>query len=270
MRFNHLPTIGIFAALLWGNLAQAALHDRGNGLIYDDILGVTWLQDANLAASETFGVSGIRDDGSFESCRDVGPWLHAMRNAHYKGYNDWRLPKNSFPVNGHTYQNDLSYDGSTDNAYNIGVPGSAYPDSKAYPLAHLFYRSLGNQGWYDLNGDRNVQGCPDDTNGCLRNTGPFINMQPGIYIDSDEFCDAIIGVPPPLFMLTFDFRTGQQSFFSTAMVPPLPPKPFVLPYRFGDVKGFRHVPTLSPWLLGAMAGLLLVLGGYRLRRRSSR
>ncbi|NNF16437.1 MAG: hypothetical protein HKN70_06795 [Gammaproteobacteria bacterium] len=27
----------------------AALHDRGNGLIYDDVLDITWLQDANYA-----------------------------------------------------------------------------------------------------------------------------------------------------------------------------------------------------------------------------
>jgi len=39
--------------------AQAALFDRGGGLIYDDVLDITWLQDANLAASNTFGVGGI-------------------------------------------------------------------------------------------------------------------------------------------------------------------------------------------------------------------
>ena len=29
--------------------SQAALYDRGNGLIYDDVLDITWLQDANYA-----------------------------------------------------------------------------------------------------------------------------------------------------------------------------------------------------------------------------
>ena len=28
---------------------NAALYDRGNGLIYDDVLDITWLQDANYA-----------------------------------------------------------------------------------------------------------------------------------------------------------------------------------------------------------------------------
>ena len=32
----------------------AALHDRGSGLIYDDVLNITWLQDANYA--KTSGV----------------------------------------------------------------------------------------------------------------------------------------------------------------------------------------------------------------------
>jgi len=31
----------------------AELYDRGNGLIYDDVLNVTWLQDANYAPMAT-------------------------------------------------------------------------------------------------------------------------------------------------------------------------------------------------------------------------
>jgi hypothetical protein len=31
--------------------AQAALHDRGGGLVYDDVLNVTWLADANYAGT---------------------------------------------------------------------------------------------------------------------------------------------------------------------------------------------------------------------------
>lgn len=33
---------------MWGR-ARATLIDRGSGLIYDDVLDVTWLQDANYA-----------------------------------------------------------------------------------------------------------------------------------------------------------------------------------------------------------------------------
>jgi hypothetical protein len=44
------------AFLLIAPSADATLYDRGGGLIYDKDLNITWLQDANLAATETFGV----------------------------------------------------------------------------------------------------------------------------------------------------------------------------------------------------------------------
>ncbi|MFC1857036.1 hypothetical protein ACFL9U_03300 [Thermodesulfobacteriota bacterium] len=37
---------------------KAQLWDRGGGLIYDDILNVTWLQDANYARSSGYDVDG--------------------------------------------------------------------------------------------------------------------------------------------------------------------------------------------------------------------
>ena len=36
--------------------AHASLIDRGNGLLYDNVLNVTWLQDANYA--HTSGYAG--------------------------------------------------------------------------------------------------------------------------------------------------------------------------------------------------------------------
>ncbi len=36
---------------------QAATFDRGNGLIYDDVLDITWLQNANLSG-QTFNWQG--------------------------------------------------------------------------------------------------------------------------------------------------------------------------------------------------------------------
>ena len=53
---------GIAIYILEANTASAALTDRGGGLIYDDVLNVTWLQNANLSASESFGVAGILSD----------------------------------------------------------------------------------------------------------------------------------------------------------------------------------------------------------------
>lgn len=54
---------------------SATLIDRGNGLIYDDVLDITWLQDANLDGLKT----GF----------DAVAWADTLV---YEGYDDWRLP----------------------------------------------------------------------------------------------------------------------------------------------------------------------------------
>jgi hypothetical protein len=40
------------AGLLSSGAAQATLVDRGGGLFYDNVLNVTWLQDANYANTQ--------------------------------------------------------------------------------------------------------------------------------------------------------------------------------------------------------------------------
>ena len=36
--------------------ANAALIDRGNGLIYDSYLNITWLQDANYSVTSGYSI----------------------------------------------------------------------------------------------------------------------------------------------------------------------------------------------------------------------
>jgi len=55
---------------------HAALIDRGNGLIYDTDLDITWLQDAN------YTVTAMTWDGAMA-------WANTFV---YQGYSDWRLP----------------------------------------------------------------------------------------------------------------------------------------------------------------------------------
>jgi hypothetical protein len=69
-------------ALMMGN-AQAALFDRGGGMIYDDALNITWLQDANYAQT-----SGYDSDGAM-NWATAGAWADGLS---YGGYDDWRLP----------------------------------------------------------------------------------------------------------------------------------------------------------------------------------
>ena len=77
----------IFLLLLSFN-ATAALYDRGNGLIYDDVLDITWLQDANYAKT-----SGHDADGAMT-------WFEAniwANNLVYQGFENWRLPSTIQP-----------------------------------------------------------------------------------------------------------------------------------------------------------------------------
>lgn len=119
-------------ALAFSN-AQAELFDRGGGLIYDDVLNVTWLQDANYAST-----SGYAADGRM-TWSDANGWAAGLV---FGGYDDWRLTKNS-PV-GAAWNHEFSYDGMTDIGMNITSPNSE--------LAYMYYVNLGLMGSYSTIG----------------------------------------------------------------------------------------------------------------------
>ncbi|MCK5609048.1 thrombospondin type 3 repeat-containing protein [Candidatus Pacearchaeota archaeon] len=131
--------------------ANATLIDRGGGLIYDDVLDITWLQDANFAQT-----SGYDSDGQMTWDIAVA-WAYeleyydSVRDVTWK---DWRLPTTA--------------DGPT--TYNDNVS----------EMGHLFHESLGNLSYYDIDG--NYQ--PDWG---LNNPGPFINIQTEYYWSSTEW-----------------------------------------------------------------------------------
>ncbi|MCP4407494.1 MAG: DUF1566 domain-containing protein, partial [Gammaproteobacteria bacterium] len=55
--------VGLLALGMAGTV-QATLIDRGGGLIYDDVLNITWLQDANYAETSGYAAANARDNGS--------------------------------------------------------------------------------------------------------------------------------------------------------------------------------------------------------------
>ncbi len=74
---NLLIALGIiFLFMTAGSNVYAELHDRGHGLIYDDILDVTWLQDANYAGTTMTWNSAVS-------------WAEDLV---WQGYTDWHLP----------------------------------------------------------------------------------------------------------------------------------------------------------------------------------
>ncbi|NNL10331.1 MAG: hypothetical protein HKO84_01025, partial [Pseudomonadales bacterium] len=108
---------------------------NGHEGVYDDVLDITWLRDANIAASNQFGLSsGISLGGpsiGSMNWRTAGTFVDAMNalngGAGYLGVNSWRVPT-ATPVNGtnFVYGNYATYDGSTDRSYNLTAPPGVY------------------------------------------------------------------------------------------------------------------------------------------------
>jgi hypothetical protein len=141
--------------LLATQTSEAALFDRGGGLIYDSVLDITWLQDADYAKT-----SGYDADGEL-SWAESKTWAAGLV---YAGFSDWRLPSIA-PVNGTSFQFGGSYDGSTDGGYNNSGSNNE--------LGHLYYSTLANIGAFTTSGvatSCNVSGL------CWTNFGPFQNL----------------------------------------------------------------------------------------------
>ena len=78
----------LFGIILSCSTVQAALHVRANGAAqYDDILNVTWLTDANYAATSGYDADG---DGQM-TWYEAQAWVGAMNNEAHLGVNNWRL-----------------------------------------------------------------------------------------------------------------------------------------------------------------------------------
>ena len=226
---------------------------------YDTILNITWLADANLAASNTFGLPydtdlGDHPNDSYGSSytERILPdgnmnwgaalhWIDAMNasngGAGYLGFNDWRLPT----------MIDISNDGcnfaysGTDCGYNV-LTGNA--STTVYSeMASMFYDTLGNLAYYDTSGNVNQPGWG------LSNTGPFANLEPtSVYWSGLE--DASNTKFAWLFL--FDFGLQQPALKHNLT--------YACAVRSGDVV---PVPA-AVWLFGSgLTGLL----GVGLRRR---
>lgn len=145
----------LYATLIASGATQAALVDRGGGLIYDSVLNITWLDLTH----------GYDNFNSHFRWANTLVYHDSVRNQDLSG---WRLP-NTWAINGGGYNVNFSVDGSTDFGYNQTAPGSLHPGSTASELAYLFYNDLGNKAY--LGTDGQVQAGYG-----LVNTGPFRNL----------------------------------------------------------------------------------------------
>ncbi|GAB5450209.1 MAG: hypothetical protein Hals2KO_05370 [Halioglobus sp.] len=74
--------------LVWANVAYAGLIDIGDGLLYDDFLNVTWLQDANYMQSTGHPDGRV----SWDMANAFGENLEYFYAAQNILLTEWRLP----------------------------------------------------------------------------------------------------------------------------------------------------------------------------------
>lgn len=263
----HTPRIRIAAAIaaLLAGSAQAALHGRDlDGepasveAWYDDALHVTWLADANLAASESFGVPGIGvpflgSAGGMDAAT-AAAWIAALNGAGHGGFSDWRLP-HARPLGGIAHDYTVRTDGGSDIGYRIGAPGTAFAGSPAHELAHLFYVTLGNPAAAADPGFPAAPPCPVAVTYCLVNPGPFRYGAVGAG-ESGVFWTGTAASDPAYAgqVHSFDMLTGYAGLLPEDTI-----NAMAWAVRDGDVAA---VPEPAAWALWAAA-----LAGLAVRRR---
>lgn len=174
---GFLLAIGL-VFLLWTGLANATFYDRGGGLIYDDVLDVTW-----------YDYSYMGTQGTGATWEESMIWVQGLNVG---GVSGWRLPQ-TLPVNGSDYIYEIRYDGSSDFGYNITVPSSE--------MAYL-YDALGNISRFKTDGTDLFH----EEGWGLTNTGPFSNLHPRLYWSGTEY--ALI---PDDYAWFFAFDGGYQN-----------------------------------------------------------
>jgi len=222
--------------------AQAALIDRGGGLIYDTVLNITWLQDANYAATQYVSSGGAFGDADGRmDWQDARSWaFNLVINVGGVVYDNWRLPTVG-PI-GTTFNYGFSNNGTTDSGY-----GNTSPNSE---LAYMFYVNLGNLGLCTPNNSDPTE-CKPQSGWGLANTGPFTNLQSGDYWSGKDYA--------PSFGDAWYFRTAEGRQDSD----PISEEFHGWAVRDGDV-AIPPVPLpAAAWLLlSGLAGL-----GFLGRRR---
>jgi hypothetical protein len=76
-------------SLIGVGASQAALIDRGGGLIYDDVKNITWLRDANYAVTSGYSASGRL---TWADALSFAQDLEYRDDVRDLTWSDWRLP----------------------------------------------------------------------------------------------------------------------------------------------------------------------------------
>ncbi len=213
--------------------AQAALVGRDiNGIavaanatnsvfLYDDVLNVTWLRNANANGLMTWA--------------QANTWA---ANLSVGVFDDWRLPTLG-PVNGTSFNYNFSNNGSSDFGY--AATGTGW--GTASEMGHLFYVTLGNKG-FCTPGAGGPSGCTQQAGYGLSNTGPFQNLLANLYWSGLEYA------PNTSYAWGFDTVVGGQNDVVKTL------SFYALAVRSGDVAPAAvPIPAALPLLLSGLAAL---------------
>ena len=150
-------------------------------------------------------------------------WIGAMNTANYLGTSTWRLP--TVIDTGTSGCND-AYTG-TDCGYNV--------DLSTGEMAHMFYSTLGNVGYY------NTSGVGPQAGWGLTNDGPFSNLQPYYYWSGTTYASNSSGA------WLFNFGYGRQGDSSKASAV----------YAWAVSPGDALVPVPGAvWMFGSALGVM--------------
>ncbi len=91
---KSVPILLSVISLSISGYSQAAFIDVGNGMVYDTLLDVTWLKDANYAATQYADSGGVQGDADgLMSWDSAMAWAAGLTVG---GVSGWRLPTINF------------------------------------------------------------------------------------------------------------------------------------------------------------------------------
>jgi uncharacterized protein (TIGR03437 family) len=193
-----LDSFRVGALVVWVLLplpVSAALMLSSDGLtVYDNVNNISWLANANLAATNRFGLAVCKGAGSQPCVYPSGvmqyqgatAWVAAMNAANYLGHSNWQLPTTPITDSG------CGKVGPQNNSFAFGCTLNA--------LGSLYYNGLA------LKAPNTAVPIPANT------AGPFSNFQPYLYWSQtiggnpNDACYANMGCGNA----TLSFNTGFQ------------------------------------------------------------
>lgn len=234
MKMSHV--LGAACACLAFTSMQvlATLIDRGGGLLYDDVLDITWLQDANYIKTSNYDADGKVTITAAQEWAEQLVYYDSVRNVFY---DDWRLASNvndEYPFH-YTWW------------FAEGDPTPTQgPHSE---LSYMYYVNLGLEGYHNNNGsccdNFGIHG--DGTFGGENDVGLVINLQ------GDEYWSDSIYELPTGYTWTMSMNTGNHYLRGDVF--------YAWAVREGDIVTTPIPPSV--WLFGTGAIALVLIARKR-------